>query len=302
MSAQNQPAYQEVAKLDPSQFLTLIELDGTNLGLSDVQRFFPATTSTYEPIEYNGYTYNPMPVSVTGSMRRAEGAQDRPRIQFGNLGAYMTALTRVYNDLVGAKITIRRVLKDTMGWTNPPEFPLESFEIFRKTRADKFVVEFELRSQLDLDGIKYPRRRVLSDYCSWTYRDGMTCPVSGARHLKSYADKDNNLLNGNTATEYVSTNTYSVGDVVWVETVDLVRSVFDLVEGKTTPLTYKSVYQAVKNVPAGKVPPNSQFWVLDACRRNVEACRIRNDIKAGDDWNNNPLPGSFFPGAGVLPQ
>jgi len=57
--------------------------------------------------------------------------------------------------------------------------------IDKKTLETRYLIEWELASAYDLQGVKLPRRQIIQNSCQWNYRDG-NCNYQG-----SYFDKDN---------------------------------------------------------------------------------------------------------------
>lgn len=81
-------------------------------------------------------------------------------------------------------------------------FPEDIYIIEQKTAQNRMYLEFELSSLLDYEGEYAPRRRIIRDYCSHTYRtydmedkvfiyDGVTCPWSVENTPDAYYDEQN---------------------------------------------------------------------------------------------------------------
>lgn len=97
-------------------------------------------------------------------------------------------MCRIYGDLVGARVVRKRTLArflDAVNFVggNPAADPNESFgdEIYyvnQKTREDFEVVEFELATRMDVEGVQLPRRQVIRNTCPWRYR-GDGCGYGG---------------------------------------------------------------------------------------------------------------------------
>ena len=198
-------------------------LDETNYG---------STTSGH----YGQQTYSAFPVESEGWEVRGSGTGSlaRPTVRFANINQFWSAHLNNYDDLVGAKVIRRRTLQKYLS-TNPPiEFNRDCYYIERKSKEDEIMVEFELTSAFDVQGIKLPRRSIIAARCPWKYKDsdqgGCDWPVDnrytidGTEHVL-YFDKDDTQITsystwGNQSSSTVRTSTlyddrsYSVGDHV----------------------------------------------------------------------------------------
>ena len=118
------------------------------------------STST---LHYGEQLYTPFPVESEGWEVRGTGSLPRPSVRFANINQYWSAHLSNYDDLVGAKVIRRRTLeKYLIGGTaaaNPPvEFNRDVYYIERKTTETATMVEFELASAFDVQGIQLPQK------------------------------------------------------------------------------------------------------------------------------------------------
>ena len=121
--------------------------------------------------DYKQVSYSAYPLEATGFERRATGTLPRPSIRFANINAYFNTYLSNFDDLLGAKIIRRRTLQKYLT-TNPPvELHREIYYIERKVTENGIMVEFELASSFDAQGIKLPRRTIVAARCSWKYKD-----------------------------------------------------------------------------------------------------------------------------------
>lgn len=60
------------------------------------------------------------------------------------------------------------------------EFPLDIFYVERKVSENRAIVEFELAAASDVEGVLLPRRQVIANVCSWTYRSSECSYAGGA--------------------------------------------------------------------------------------------------------------------------
>ena len=216
--------------------------DGAN-GAADITWYslndednFGSTTSGH----YGQQTYQAFPVESEGWEIRGTGSLPRPSVRFANINQYWSANLSNFDDLVGAKVIRRRTLEKYLG-TNPPvEFNRDVYFIERKAAETPVMVEFELVSAFDVQGVKLPRRSIIAARCPWKYKDtaqgGCDWPVDNKYTINTdgtsteytlYFDKDDNQI---TSAQYsvwgtqdntvkrkanlYETTSYSVGDYV----------------------------------------------------------------------------------------
>ncbi len=210
--------------------------DGSN-GAADITWYsllddtnFGSTTSGH----YGQQTYSAFPVESEGWEVRGSGSLPRPTVRFANINQYWNAHLSEYDDLVGAKVIRRRTLQKHLG-TNPPvEFNRDVYYVERKTSETAAMVEFELASAFDVQGIQLPRRAVVAARCPWKYKDpdqgGCDWPADNRFTINSiehtlYFDKDDNRItthaiwgrqdvSSNRTSNLYAAQSYSVGDHV----------------------------------------------------------------------------------------
>ena len=104
----------------------------------------------------------------------------------------------VWNKSPNSKLVVRQTLVQEAG-VNPEadynqHFEDETWFIERKVTETKELVEFELASPLDLNGVQLPRRQIVANYCSWKSIGGYRGPYCGYTGVP-VADKDDNPTN-----------------------------------------------------------------------------------------------------------
>lgn len=187
------PEYQQDATLGP--IVTLYAIDPTSIdNTASILRFTPMARSS-TPISFDGDTYPPVPVEDDGFEISGTGALPRPTFRVANVNRALTSELIALDDLVGALVTrIRTLERFTDNGAEPDGdayLSLEKFRIFRKSRQDKVAVEWELRTDIDYQGQKLPRRLALRDACTQIYRrydsatgtfdyTKATCPWAGS--------------------------------------------------------------------------------------------------------------------------
>lgn len=179
----------EVQNLSPSAIVELFDLDTTMYPGGSIFRFHAGTNNLGGYVTWAGNQYVPMPVEADGFEWRGSGALPRPRIRVANVTGLLGAAIREMSDLIGCKVTRRRTFLKYLdavnfpGGVNPTadqtaEFARDVFFVNRKSSESKVLVEFELASLLDVQGIKLPRRVVVPNVCPWQYR-GSECGYTG---------------------------------------------------------------------------------------------------------------------------
>lgn len=184
---------------DVGELVVLYVLDMTELGGS-VLRFTENTTisgSTRTAVKFQGVTYFPMDIDSDGWDVSGEGTMPRPKIRCNNTELTLQAYINLYDDLIDATVyrkkTFSKYLDSAPLADSAAEFPTDVYRIERKTAQNKNFVEFELASEMDLEGKKVPARLVLRDTCSHAYRiysdgsfsyDHATCPYTGTDYFK----------------------------------------------------------------------------------------------------------------------
>ena len=174
--------------------ITLFELDATMLGDSEVRRF---TASAWQGsvVRFGGQSYTPIDVEAAGFEWQGQGAPPTPSLRIANTNRVMGALTRDFDDLVGARLTRLRTYRMFLddGASPDPEmrFPPDLYRIERKVSQNKLFIEFELAVPFDQEGQLLPGRVMLRDMCTHSYRrwtgsgfdyGRATCPYTGSAY------------------------------------------------------------------------------------------------------------------------
>ena len=179
----------EIQKLNPSAIIELFELDTRNYTGGTILRFHAGTNELKTPVIWQGNTYSPLPVEITGFEWRSTGSIPRPKARVANVTGLLSATLQSMDDLIGSKVTRIRTFVKYLDSVNFPsanpladpsaEFTRDVFFINQKTMENKYYIEFELAAMLDVQGIKLPRRMYIANVCPWLYR-GTECGYTGA--------------------------------------------------------------------------------------------------------------------------
>lgn len=183
----------QLAGLRHDAELEFFVIDATAIGGS-VYRFHSGTNGLLQAVVWQGQTFQPMPIIATGFARTTQGTLPRPTMTVSNVTNLVGALVITGNGLLGAKVIRKRTLRrylDAVNFAggNANADPLagyvdEVWKIDRVARRNKLIVQFELASAMDVDGVMLPRRQVLADTCTFVYRqDG--CGYTGPAVAKA---------------------------------------------------------------------------------------------------------------------
>lgn len=337
---------QEASSLSPSTLITLFEIDYSNIldeNTSDVAtifRFHNNVTLTTSSIWYDSTSkateegnleeFIAAPIQADGFEISAKGTLPTPRLAISVNPEGIAALSQLksiigdLDGLIGAKVTrIRTFLSclsdshfpsDINGGKNPyggydvfAEFPRDIYFIDRKTTENKSVIEYELASVLDVEGIQLPNRIVLSTRCPWSYRgDGCFYEYNANRT----SIHSNNLLPDQAppvATDKdeplykvigIPQNLIKlVGDGKWDKT-------YNYIIGNACYITKNGInYYYVAKLPnLDKQPPNDTYWVADRCSKLIDGCKLRFGLGCASQnlrpFSKGVLPFGGFPGCG----
>lgn len=160
--------------------VTLFQLDCTMFPGGQWFYFSSATDADTE-IVWGGQPYSPIPMDATGFEMSTQGALPQPNVTISNLYGAANSLLDSFKGLLGAKLirilTLRRFLDD--GATPDPNAYItrDVFVVSQKTSHTAAAIVFKLAAPIDQEGVMLPRRLVMRDYCSHTYRRWvMTAP------------------------------------------------------------------------------------------------------------------------------
>ena len=185
----------EIQSLSPSALLEFFVLDSTNLAGGSILRFHAGTNGLMQPVIWQGQTYEPMPIKAEGFDITAKGTLPRPKMTVANVDGILGAQVRNFNDYVGCKVTRKRTFLKYLDAANFADgnanadpnqaLPDDVWYVERKMMETRYLIEFELSSAMDLQGVQLPNRQIIQNSCPWVYR-GTECGYTGG-----YVDKNN---------------------------------------------------------------------------------------------------------------
>ncbi|MFM0224173.1 phage minor tail protein L [Paraburkholderia dipogonis] len=180
-----------IQELSPGAVIEMFVLDLTRFNVPEdgrYVRFHAGTNRLDSDVVWQGLTYQRHPVTATGFEWKGEGTLPRPHFAVSNVTGIISAMCRLYSDLVGAAVTRKRTLTrylDAINFpagnplANPDEaFADDAFFINQKVHETMDSVEFELAVPFDVQGVQLPGRQVICNSCPWKYR-GDGCGYGG---------------------------------------------------------------------------------------------------------------------------
>jgi len=180
------PISSEIQKLAPDALIELFVLDLTPLG-GGLYQFHAGTNALTQPIVWQGVTYTALPIMVECFTYDGQGALPRPKLNVANVTKLMSSFVVNYQDMVGAHVVRKRTFAkylDGQPTADPDvQFPDEWWVIDKKSAENRLLIEWELSSPFDTEGVVVPARTVLGGVCSWEYRkEG--CGYTGTAYFK----------------------------------------------------------------------------------------------------------------------
>lgn len=151
----------------------------------------------YRNIIWQGETFEPMALEVSGLEMRSDGKASAPTFamanNIGGIQGAVSAYCLQFGDFAGAKLRVITTLAkyldaanfSTGNSTASNEAKEQLWYIEQKTSENAQAVSFELSNPIDFEGLKIPVRQI-SNYCAWEYR-GEECGYTGAA---MFTDRD----------------------------------------------------------------------------------------------------------------
>ncbi len=183
----------QAQKSAAGDLIELFIIDATVIGGS-VLRYTPGTLNG-AAVTHDSHTYLPMPIETSGFSWSSAGSPPQPTMRVSNINQTFVSILIQQDDLVGTKVirlrTFRAQLSDGDGI-----FPKEIWRIERKSAQTKEYIEWQLAAPFDQADVQIPKRQVLRDTCTHTYRrwdadatppafdySGVSCPYTGTSYF-----------------------------------------------------------------------------------------------------------------------
>lgn len=171
----------DIQSLSMDAVIELFILDFSSIQAGGILKFHAGTNELRQNIVWQGEEYLALPIEAEGFDVSTRGTLPRPRIRVANTDGIFSAQVSESDDLVGAKVVRKRTFikyLDAINFTdginptaNPDQhFPDDIWFVEQKISENRFSIEWELSSALDLHGVLLPARQVVMDSCSWEYR------------------------------------------------------------------------------------------------------------------------------------
>ncbi|MGI4796941.1 MAG: phage minor tail protein L, partial [Janthinobacterium lividum] len=170
----------EGTSLSPDALVELFTLDTSQLtniyGQSGSGAIYTWTAGTINGamVHFAGVGYAPLPIETAGFEWNGQGKLPRPTLKVANISGLASGLVIEFGDMLGARVTrVRTYAKFLDGQPNADSsaaYEPDEFRVDRKAVQNKHFVQWELAADFDQMNIRLPKRQVLRDACSETYR------------------------------------------------------------------------------------------------------------------------------------
>lgn len=160
----------------------------------------------YRNIIWQGETFEPMALEVSGLEMRSDGKASAPTLSMANnVGGIQGAISAYclqFGDFAGAKLKVITTLAKYLdaenfssgnATANPSEKREQIWFIEQKTSENAQQVTFELSNPVDFEGLKIPTRQI-SNYCNWEYRSEECGYIGSAMFTEKDEPTDNPAL------------------------------------------------------------------------------------------------------------
>lgn len=176
----------------------LFIIDATKVG-QGILRFTAAVYDhdTQQPLTnvmFDGHEYRQLPIAADGFEWNGTGTAPRPTLTFTALDLILLQDMINAQDLVGCPVqrikTERKYLDDGSSPNPEAHYPIDYYQIEKKSKQLRQTMIYELSNLLDQQGKMIPGCQVIRDTCLNRYRyfadnafryDGVTCPYAGAK-------------------------------------------------------------------------------------------------------------------------
>ena len=182
------------------------ELIGADTGLIGKVYDLSDEKTWYRNIIWQGETFEPMALEVSGLEMRSDGKASAPTLSMANnIGGIQGAVSAYclqFGDFAGAKLKVITTLAKYLdaenfssgnATANPSEKREQIWFIEQKTSENAQQVTFELSNPVDFEGLKIPTRQI-SNYCNWEYRSEECGYIGSAMFTEKDEPTDNPAL------------------------------------------------------------------------------------------------------------
>jgi lambda family phage minor tail protein L len=156
----------------------------------------PDTGARLEEVSFGGNVYQQIPIEAKGFEWNGTGTAPRPTLTFVAIDLILMQEMVRANDLVGCPVqrikTNRKYLDDGLNPNPDAHYPIDYYQIEKKSKQVRQLLEFDLSNKLDQQGKMIPAKQVIRDTCQNQYRywannrfnyQGVTCPYAGSNYF-----------------------------------------------------------------------------------------------------------------------
>lgn len=321
-------------------FINLSQTEKINLG-GTIYRFTSSENGT-NPIVWQGNSYQPLPVQIEDVEQKSQGSLPRPKLILANPEGIFSKIVYYNEDFLNCKVTRKRVFARFLDKENfqnrnlndsdqnpfgssdsDAGFPDDIFYINKKLTEDKNQIVFELASALELENAMVPARKMMANYCNWTYRCEIGCGYRGlaienlsgqdlTKGLKSNFGEEANIKFSKVDPDKypkmidsipawnkygqkwvgdkwligssISVYGYKAGDLVKISPVGVKNNPY-----LTTPQVFVCLSDHVNALDYHPFFGRSH-WAKDECQKNFESCKKRftSETLSLEAFNKSP--------------
>jgi lambda family phage minor tail protein L len=178
----------DIQKASAGSLVEMFEIDLSPIGIDEQYYFHNGINELGNNLIWQGQTYIRFPIEASGFEKNGSGQQPRPTLRVANIDGLIGALSVANGDLIKARFIRRRTFLKYLDAVNFADgnptadanvhFDDEIWFIDRKSSSNQMMVEFELVSAFDLQGVQLPRRQCIQNVCTWRYRSA-ECGYAG---------------------------------------------------------------------------------------------------------------------------
>lgn len=278
-----------------------------------IYRFHNSINLTRSHVYWRGNKYYAAPIIADGFDINSRGTTPTPTLSISVDDSAIEILTLLkqqikrLNGLIGAKVTrIKTFVKyiDEINFIDkekPKNFEADPnieisrdiFYIDRKLSENKYRIDLQLASLIDVEGVILPSRVVTSNRCPFKYR-GWGCLYEYASRINTSVHGTNSML-PKAAPPVANINNEKITELIGkTDIVDRGEWSKNLVynKGESVFLEKNGIkyYFVAKSDTITSPPPDLRYWISDQCAKDPTACKLR--------WKeiSNYLPFGGFPG------
>ncbi len=310
--------YNSAFSLTPSTLITLYQIDVQQLVTNrNLNNAIPLTQMVYyfhnmvhlgnTAITWQGQGYIAAPIIVEGFESVSKGTNPIPKMSISvneagiPLLATLKSVMAQLGDFSGGKVTrIRTLAKylDSVNFQNndaPPgfspdpnaQFSQDVYFIDRKSQENKFTIQFELASLMDVEGIQLPLRLCLASRCVFNYRGEGCMYEYNSRRVPAIHGQDALLNAGNgsylplSAPPVATYNNELIAQIIAPYQINDLHEPwsfsksYQVGDGIFIPINGINYYYVAAVPSLGVQPPNTYFWIQDECSHTIDGCKIR---------------------------